>query len=114
MIILGVRAGGIQRRPGADPWIRNSIPLLTFVTLGLPAGAIGVAWPYMRASSGAPLAGLGLPLAALSPPHFLAGAARRPLTRPIRTSGLLPGGSAPRTLARLGPAPAPEGGDVSP
>ena len=61
-----MRAGGIRRRPAADPWIRNSIPLLTFVALGLPAGAIGVAWPYMRASFGAPLAGLGLLLATLT------------------------------------------------
>jgi len=108
MIILGVRAGGIQRRPGADPWIRNSIPLLTFVTLGLPAGAIGVAWPYMRASFGAPLAGLGLLLAALTLAYFLASAASGPLTGRIGTSGMLVGGSALSTVAWLGLALAPE------
>src|SRR5438094_61946 len=57
MIILDVRVSDIQPRPRAGQWIRSSIPLLTFVTLGLPAGALGVAWPYMRASFGAPLAG---------------------------------------------------------
>src|SRR2546422_8785662 len=102
MIILGVRAGGIQRRPGADPWIRNSIPLLTFVTLGLPAGAIGVAWPYMRASFGAPLAGLGLLLAALTLAYFLASAASGPLTGRNGTAGLLGGGGAPSTGAGVG------------
>src|SRR3989454_12125659 len=108
MIILGVRAGGIQRRPGADPWIRNSIPLLTFVTLGLPAGAIGVAWPYMRASFGAPLAGLGLLLAALTLAYFLASAASGPLTGRIAPSGLLVGGCGLSTVAWLGLALAPE------
>src|SRR3989449_9138175 len=107
MIILGVRAGGIQRRPGADPWIRNSIPLLTFVTLGLPAGAIGVAWPYMRASFGAPLAGLGPLLAALTPAAFFAGAASGPPTRRRAPPGPLVGGCGLRTRAVLGPAPAP-------
>src|SRR2546422_5094024 len=108
MIILGVRAGGIQRRPGADPWIRNSIPLLSFVALGLPAGAIGVAWPYMRASFGAPLAGLGLLLATLTPAYFLAGAASGPLTGRLAPSGLLVGGCGLSTVAWLGLALAPE------
>src|SRR2546428_9484207 len=108
MIILGVRAGGIQRRPGADPWIRNSIPLLTFVTLGLPAGAIGVAWPYMRASFGAPLAGLGLVLATFTVAYFLASATSGPLTGRLGTSGLLVGGCALSTVAWLGLALAPE------
>src|SRR2546422_6147232 len=107
MIILGVRAGGIQRRPGADPWIRNSIPLLAFVALGLPAGAIGVAWPYMRASFGAPLAGLCLPLAALSLAPFFASAPRGPLPPPLAPPGPLLGGCGLRPLAGLGPAPPP-------
>jgi len=36
------------------------LPLGIFVVLGLPAGSLGVAWPHMRTSFGAPLAGLGL------------------------------------------------------
>jgi fucose permease len=44
------------------------------VTLGLPAGAVGVAWPQMRASLGAPLAGLGLLLAAFTVAYFVASA----------------------------------------
>src|SRR2546427_4298826 len=104
MIILDVRVSGIQREPRADPWIRGSVPLLTFVALGLPAGAIGVAWPYMRASFGAPLAGLGLPLAALTLAYFFAGAARGPLTAPPRTPGPPIGGFAPRPPAGAGVA----------
>jgi fucose permease len=36
------------------------LPLGIFVVIGLPAGSLGVAWPHMRTSFGAPLAGLGL------------------------------------------------------
>src|SRR5438034_826124 len=36
-----MRASDIQRRSRADPWIRSSIPLLSFLTLGLPAGVNG-------------------------------------------------------------------------
>jgi fucose permease len=35
-------------------------PLLTFIALGLPAGALGVAWPAIRATFEVPLGGLGL------------------------------------------------------
>ena len=95
-------------RPRADPWIRSSIPLVTFVTLGLPAGAIGVAWPYMRASFDAPLAGLGLMLAAFTLAYFLASAGSGPLTGRLGTSDLLLGGCALSTAAWLGIALAPQ------
>jgi fucose permease len=55
-------------------WARASTPLILFVALGLPAGAIGVAWPHMRESLGAPLAGLGLLLAAWTIAYFVASA----------------------------------------
>ena len=100
---------GIQLwRPRADPWIRSSIPLVTFVTLGLPAGAIGVAWPYMRASFDAPLAGLGLMLAAFTLAYFLASAGSGPLTGRLGTSDLLLGGCALSTAAWLSIALAPQ------
>src|SRR2546428_12859197 len=102
MIILDVRVSGIQRGPRADPWIRGSIPLLTFVALGLPAGAIGVAWPYMRASFGAPLAGLGGVLAAFTVADFLVRGSRGPLPRPLGNSRPRGGGRAPRPAAPLG------------
>src|SRR2546423_14474083 len=100
MIILDVRVSDLQPRPRAGQWIRSSIPLLTFVTLGLPAGALGVAWPYMRASFGAPLAGLGLVPAALSIAYFFASATRGPPPRPPRPPGPPLGGRPPRAPAR--------------
>ena len=108
MIILDVRVSDIQPRPRAGQWIRSSIPLLTFVTLGLPAGALGVAWPYMRASFGAPLAGLGLVLATFTIAYFLASATSGPLTGRLGTSGLLVGGCTLSAVAWLGLALAPE------
>src|SRR5437773_10443768 len=108
MIILEMRARDIQPRRRAGQWIRSSIPLVTFVTLGLPAGALGVAWPYMRASFGAPLAGLGLVLATFTIAYFLASATSGPLTGRLRTSGLLVGGCALSAVAWLGLALAPE------
>ena len=95
-------------RPRADPWIRSSIPLVTFVTLGLPAGAIGVAWPYVRASFGAPLAGLGLMLVSFTLAYFLGSAVSGPLTGRLGTSRLLLGGCALSTVAWLGLALAPQ------
>jgi fucose permease len=62
----------------------------------------------MRASFGAPLAGLGLLLATLTLAYFLASAASGPLTARLGTSGLLVGGCALSTLAWLGLALAPE------
>jgi len=100
---------GIQLwRPRADPWIRSSIPLVTFVTLGLPAGAIGVAWPYVRASFGAPLAGLGLMLVSFTLAYFLGSAVSGPLTGRLGTSRLLLGGCALSTVAWLGLALTPQ------
>lgn len=45
--------------------------LASFVVLGLPTGALGVAWPSMRASLHAPLAGLGLLLVVATCGYFL-------------------------------------------
>jgi fucose permease len=79
-----------------------------FVTLGLPAGAIGVAWPHVRASLGAPLAGLGLVLAAMTLAYLLASASSGPLTARFGTAGLLVGGCTLSTLGLLGVALAPQ------
>ena len=89
-------------------WIGAGTPLALFVTLGLPAGAIGVAWPHLRASLGAPLAGLGLVLAVLTLAYFLASASSGPLTRRISTAGVLVGGCALSTLGLLAIAVAPQ------
>jgi fucose permease len=41
-----------------------------FIVLGLPTGMLGIAWPSMRASLDAPLAGLGVLLAAMTVTQF--------------------------------------------
>lgn len=67
---------------------------MLFVTLGLPAGAIGVAWPQMRASLGAPLAGLGLLLAAFTAAYFVASFSSGSLSGRLGTPVLLVAGCA--------------------
>jgi fucose permease len=47
-----------------------TIALGGFVILGLPTGMLGVAWPSMRGELDAPLAGLGLVLAAMTATEF--------------------------------------------
>ena len=82
-------------------WVQTGSPLLTFIVLGLPAGAIGVAWPYTRASLGAPLAGLGLVLALLTLAYFLASASSGPLTTRLGTPALLIAGCACSSIGLL-------------
>ncbi len=82
----------LWRPSGSGAWASATTPLILFVALGLPAGAIGVAWPHMRASLGAPLAGLGLLLAAWTIAYFLASASSGPATARFGTSVLLLGG----------------------
>ena len=77
---------------GATTWIRTGTPLVLFVALGLPAGAVGVAWPQMRASLGAPLAGLGLLLAAYTAAYFVASAGSGFLGARLGTGALLAAG----------------------
>jgi fucose permease len=79
----------LWRPSGSGTWARATTPLILFIALGLPAGAIGVAWPHMRASLGAPLAGLGLLLAAWTIAYFLASASSGPATARFGTSVLL-------------------------
>jgi fucose permease len=89
----------LWRPEGTGAWARASTPLLLFVALGLPAGAVGVAWPHMRASLGAPLAGLGLLVAAWTIAYFVASAGSGPGTARFGTPALLLGGC---TLAGAG------------
>jgi fucose permease len=96
------------RASGLASWTGTGTPLALFVTLGLPAGAIGVAWPHLRASLGAPLAGLGLVLAASTLAYFLASASSGPLTARVGTAGVLVGGCALSTLGLLAIALAPQ------
>jgi fucose permease len=89
-------------RAGALAWVRTGTPLLLFVTLGLPAGAFGVAWPHMRVTLGAPLAGLGLLLAAHTAAYFVASASTGPLGTRLGTPVLLVGGCGLAAVGSLG------------
>src|SRR5437870_3370733 len=60
---------------------RSIPPLIAFVVLGLPTGALGVAWPHMRISLGAPLAGLGLLLTVSTVTYFFTEAATGALAK---------------------------------
>jgi fucose permease len=90
------RAGGVAA------WTSAGTPFVLFVTLGLPAGAVGVAWPHMRASLGAPLASLGLLLAAWTLGYFLASASSGAGTVRVGTPALLMGGCALASAGSLG------------
>jgi fucose permease len=92
----------LWRPSGPGAWTSATTPLILFIALGLPAGAIGVAWPHMRASLGAPLAGLGLLLAAWTIAYFLASASSGPGTARWGTSALLMGGCALAGAGALG------------
>ena len=83
-------------------WTGEGTPLVLFIALGLPAGVIGVAWPHMRASLGAPLAGLGILLAAFTVGYFVASAGSGPVTFRFGTATLLVGGCALASIGSLG------------
>ena len=93
---------------GARAWAHAGTPLAAFVILGLPAGAIGVAWPAMRASLHAPLAGLGLLLAAVTIGYFLASATSGPLTSRFGTPVLLVSGCGLAAIGLLAQSLAPQ------
>ncbi|HYV21536.1 MAG TPA: MFS transporter [Candidatus Bathyarchaeia archaeon] len=66
-----------------------AIAFIGLVFLGLPAGMLGIAWPTMRASLGAPFAGLGLLVAAMTVAQFAASAASGILRERLGTIVLL-------------------------
>jgi fucose permease len=82
--------------------VRTGTPLVLFVALGLPAGAVGVAWPQMRASLGAPLAGLGLLLAAFTAAYFVSSAGSGFLGARLGTAILLASGCGLAAAGLLG------------
>ncbi|HET9849725.1 MAG TPA: MFS transporter, partial [Candidatus Dormibacteraeota bacterium] len=69
----------LPREAGVQGLARAGTPLGLFVVLGITAGSIGVAWPPIRASFGAPLGGLGLILATVTIAYFSGSASSGPL-----------------------------------
>src|SRR3982074_1821819 len=60
-----------------------------FVVLGLPTGMLGIAWPSIRADLDAPLAGLGVLLAAIAVTQFGSSALSGLIRKRFGTVGLL-------------------------
>lgn len=92
----------LPRNRAVQAWTSAATPLILFMTLGLPAGALGVAWPHMRASLGAPLAGLGLLLAAVTVTYFVASASSGPLALRFGGATLITGGCALTAMGLVG------------
>jgi fucose permease len=88
--------------------LNRALPLATFVVLGLPAGAVGVAWPPMRASFGAPLAGLGLLLAAVTVGYAAGAAFSGPLALRFGGAALVVSGCTLDAAGLLGISLAPQ------
>ncbi len=97
---------GAQRQALAAGMVAGS-PMLAFVALGLPAGAIGLAGPSMRVSVGAPLAGLGVLIAAWTAAYFIVSAASGPLSTRLKLPLLLGVATAVATAGTMGFAVAP-------
>src|SRR5579864_6372387 len=77
---LWIRAyAGFKGRGASYQLVRGSRQLglagLGFVSLGLPEGLLGVAWPSIRATFGLPLDALGLLLATFATGYFVSSAA---------------------------------------
>src|ERR1700704_6152889 len=70
-----------------------------FVLLGLPTGMLGIAWPSMRAALDAPLAGLGVLLAAMTLTQFASSGASGLIRERFGTTALL---FVPTVLAATG------------
>ncbi|TMD64323.1 MAG: MFS transporter [Chloroflexi bacterium] len=77
---------------------RGGLPLALFVALGLPGGAIGVAWPHMRQTFRAPLAGLGLILAVWAVSYFVSSISSGSLAARLSNAALLIGGCGCATI----------------
>src|SRR5438067_10362345 len=60
--------------PGMGGAITLGLASLGFVSLGLPEGMLGVAWPSIRTSFGLPLDALGLLLAPFATGYFISSA----------------------------------------
>jgi fucose permease len=91
-------------RPGRS---LRLIAFLAFLSLGLPDGVLGVAWPWLRRSFGLPMSHLGVLLAAAMVGYLASSAASGILVARLGLGRLLVASSAATTLSALGYALAP-------
>jgi fucose permease len=80
----------------------SASPLVSFIVLGLPAGAIGVAWPFMRSTFSAPLAGLGVLLFAVTVGYIAGSSVTGPIAMRWGTARLWITGTVLEALSLLG------------
>jgi len=73
----------------AQWWVPVTITALAFAALGLPDGALGVAWPSMRRDLGRPVSGLAVLLLLMMAGHLAAGVGTGPTVARIGPGRLL-------------------------
>jgi fucose permease len=83
------------------------IAFVAFISLGLPDGLLGVAWPSMRFTFGLPFQELGVLLTVMVLGYLAASSASGPLVARLGIGGLLTMSSAAMTFALFGFALAP-------
>jgi fucose permease len=83
-----------------------ALNVLAFVSLGLPDGLLGVAWPSMRVTFGLPLEALGLLLAPFTTGYVVSSFAAGPLLARWNVGGLLAASCFATALALCGYASA--------
>jgi fucose permease len=91
----------------ATPTFLLGLSFLAFVSLGLPDGLLGVAWPSMRASFGLPLDALGALLVTTTTGYVAASFASGRLLARINVGALLAASCLATAVALLGYATAP-------
>ena len=90
-----------------SPWVLLALAYVGFLSLGLPDGLLGVAWPEMRARFALPQGALGGLLATATAGYVAASFAAGWLLRRMRIGGLLALSCLATALSLLGYASAP-------
>src|SRR5437868_11069978 len=96
--------------PGMGGAITLGLASLGFVSLGLPEGLLGVAWPSIRASFGLGLDALGLLLATFASGYFVASALSGRVLERFGIGTVLAGSCALTGISLLGYSAAPSWG----
>lgn len=84
-----------------------ALAFIAFISLGLPDGLLGVAWPFMRADFGQPLDALGLLLVSFTSGYLLSSFFSGAIVRAIGIGLLLAASIAATAIALLGFTAAP-------
>jgi len=84
-----------------------ALSIVTFVVLGMPKSAFGIAWPSIAGDLGRPVADLGMVIAVYVIGYFLASVATGSLTRRLEVGSLLTWAAALATVSLVGYTTAP-------